>query len=257
MRILTVVQGLYGRRITENLRRAAVPGWSIESWTLPPVLPQVIDYPEDYLPATLPAADLLLALGEHPGAAELLPDIAQMCGAKAALIPVDNVAYLPPGLMRQVAGWLEGIGVAAVFPIPFCSLTETTYSAYRRTQRYDVPLVAAFARHFGQPAFALTCGADDGGPTTVTGVEVLRDSPCGCAHHVAAGLVGVGVEEAEQVAGMRHHHYPCLASMAMVPDYNDTLMHVSGNLLRDEVARQVKPHKQPTVYVRPVGFSEQ
>ncbi len=255
MRILTVIQGLYGRRITENLRQAAVPGWTVESWTLPPVLPQVIDYPEDYLPATLPAADLLLALGEHPGVAELLPDIAQMCGAKAALIPVDNVAYLPPGLMRQVAGWLDNIGVAAVFPTPFCSLTETTYNAYRRARSYDVPLVAEFARQFGQPAYALTCGAGDGDTRLVTSAEVLRDSPCGCARHVAAGLIGVDVEEAEHVAGMRHHHFPCLASMAIVPDYNDTLMHVSGHLLRDEVARGVKPHKQATVYLRPEGFS--
>lgn len=256
MRILTIIQGLYGRRITENLQRAAIPGWHVESWTLPTVLPQVIDYPEDYLPATLPAADLLLALGEHPGVGELLPEIAQLCGARAALIPIDNVAYLPPGLMRQVAGWLDSIGVATVFPTPFCSLTETTYNAYRRVRSYDVPLVAEFARHFGQPAYALTCG-ETGGATTITGVEVLRDSPCGCAHHVAAGLVGIDVEEAEHIAGMRHHHYPCLASMAMVPEYNDTLMHVSGHLLKDEVTREVKPFKRPTAYLRPGGLSEQ
>jgi hypothetical protein len=255
MRILTVVQGLYGRRITENIQQTAPPGWSVASWTLPPVLPQVIDYPEDYLPATLPAADLLLALGEHPGAAELLPEIAQLCGAREALIPIDNVAYLPPGLQRQVAGWLAAIGVTAVFPMPFCSLTETTCNAYRRVQSYDAPLVAEFARHFGQPAYTLTCG-DAGGATVITAVDVLRDSPCGCARHVAAGLVGSDVEEAEHVAGMRHHHFPCLASMAMTPDYNDTLMHVSGHLLRDEVAREVKPYKRPTVYARPAGLHQ-
>jgi hypothetical protein len=58
------------------------------------------------------------------------------------------------------------------------------------------------------------------------------------------------------VAGMRHHHFPCLASMAMTPDYNDTLMHVSGHLLRDEVAREVKPYKRPTVYARPAGLHQ-
>lgn len=257
MRILTVVQGLYGRRITENIQQTAPPGWSVASWTLPPVLPQVIDYPEDYLPTTLPAADLLLALGEHPGAAELLPEIAQMCGAREALIPIDNVAYLPPGLQRQVAGWLAAIRVTAVFPMPFCSLTETTCNAYRRVQRYDAPLVAEFARHFGQAVFAITCrGEELDGGAIVTSVQVLRDTPCGCARHVAAGLVGVDVEEAEHAAGMRHHHFPCLASMALTAEYSDTLMHVSGHLLRDEVARGVKPYKQPPTYLRPAGWRE-
>ena len=105
MRILTVVQGVYGQRITENLRRTCVPGWSVDSHTLPVVLPPVIDYPEDYLPTTLPAADLVLSLGEHPGVAELLPDIVRMCGARAVIAPVDNVAWLPPSLMNQLAGW--------------------------------------------------------------------------------------------------------------------------------------------------------
>jgi hypothetical protein len=31
--------------------------------------------------------------------------------------------------------------------------------------------------------------------------------------------------------------------MALDSDYGDTLMHVSGHLLRDEVTRHVKPYK--------------
>jgi hypothetical protein len=38
--------------------------------------------------------------------------------------------------------------------------------------------------------------------------------------------------------------------MGIDPDFGDTLMHVSGNLLRDDVAAQVKPWKQ-MVYLRP------
>ena len=78
MRILTVFQGIYGRRITDNLRQHCPPEWTVSSHLLPTVLPPVIDYPEEYLPATLPPADLVLALGEHPGVAELLPDIVRM-----------------------------------------------------------------------------------------------------------------------------------------------------------------------------------
>ena len=115
MRILCIVQGRYGQRIAANLCRASIPGWNVESWALPPVLPPVIDYPEEFLPATLPAADLLLSLGEHPGVAELLPDIVRLCGARAVIAPVDNVAWLPPGLRNQLAGWLAELGVPGIY----------------------------------------------------------------------------------------------------------------------------------------------
>ena len=36
----------------------------------------------------------------------------------------------------------------------------------------------------------------------------------------------------------------CLASMGIDVDYGDTLMHISGNILRDNVSEQVKPFKQ-------------
>ncbi len=58
------------------------------------------------------------------------------------------------------------------------------------------------------------------------------------------GWSGVSADEAEFQAGMLHHHFPCLASMGIDPDFGDTLMHVSGNLLRDDVAEQVKPWKR-------------
>ena len=252
MRILCIVQGTYGHRIAAHIRQRTIAGWTVDSWTLPPVLPPVIDYPEDYLPASLPPADLLLALGEHPGVAELLPDIVRMCGAQAVIAPVDNVAWLPPGLMNQLAHWLAAMGVPVVFPKPFCSLTETTYNAYRRQAVYDVPLVSEFARHFGKPVFQV---AFDDGQMRVAGVKVVRDTPCGCAQHVAQGLTGASPDEAESAAGMLHHHFPCLAGMAIDPDYSDTLMHVSGHILMDEVARHVKPFKRPPVYLRPDGRS--
>jgi hypothetical protein len=61
---------------------------------------------------------------------------------------------------------------------------------------------------------------------------------------VAQGLVGVSADDAEQEAGLLHHHYPCLASMGIDADYGDTLMHISGNLLKDNVGAQVKPFKR-------------
>ncbi len=249
MRILAIVQGEYGQRKVENIRRHGPADWKVESWRAPSLLPPVLDYPEDYLPATLPPADLVLVLGEHPGVAELVPDVVRMCGAQAVIAPIDNNAWLPKGLARQLAGWLADLGVVAVFPKPFCALTETHTGVRRFRVAYDHPLIREFARYFGQPALRITCDPES---RRIVAAEVTRDACCGCARYVAERLVGVHADDAEQEAGMLHHHYPCLASMGIDPDFDDTLMHVSGNLLRDDVGAQVKPFKQVQVFV-PAG----
>ena len=43
--------------------------------------------------------------------------------------------------------------------------------------------------------------------------------------------------------------------MVIDSDYSDTLMHVSGHLMRDEVARQVTPYKRAPIDLRPQGRS--
>ena len=250
IRLLAIISGEYGQRHVTNIRAHGPSGWAVETWKAPAVLPPVMDYPEDYLPDELPPADLILSFAEVPGVAELLPDIAQMTGAKAVLAPVDSEAWLPRGLARQLRGWLEDIGVTCVTPKPLCSLTETHYLLARRQKiEYDDPWIAAFARHFGQPDLRLEI---DPQTRLITSAEVVRDAVCGCARHAAQGLVGVSADEAEQQAGLLHHHYPCLASMGIDSDFSDTLMHVSGNLLKDNISAQVKPFVHVR-YIAPHG----
>jgi hypothetical protein len=248
LRILAVISGEYGQRHAANVRDHGPANWTLEVWTAPKILPPMIDYPEDYVPDTLPPADLVLAFGEHKGIAELIPDVARVTGARAVIAPIDSEAWLPRGLARQLRGWLEEMGVACVTPKPLCSLTETHYSLARRKRvEYDDPLIAEFARYFGQPELRLTVDPDT---RQITAAEVRRDAVCGCASFVAEGLVGLSADEAEYEAGMRHHHFPCLASMGIDPDYGDTLMHISGNILKDNVGEQVKPYKR-VQYVKP------
>ena len=243
MKILTIITGgEYGQRHLANIRQHAPAHWQIDAWQAPSAYPLVIDYPEDYLPESLPAADLLLSFAEHKGVAELLPDIARLTGAQAVIASVDSEAWLPRGLARQLRGWLEDIGVACATPKPLCSLTGKDYLVTRRQrQSYDDPRIAEFARYFGQPELRLEL---DPQTRTIRSAEVIRDAVCGCARHVAEALIGVSADEAEEKAGLAHHHFPCLASMGIDPDFNDTLMHVSGNIMRDEVLEQVKPYKQ-------------
>lgn len=248
LRILALTQALWGERIAETVRRFSPPHWSVINHALPRVIAVVVDDPDEYLPTRLPQVDLLLALGETPGAAMLIPDVVRLCGARAVIAPIDRNESLPTGLVRQIRGWLSDQGVSVVFPKPLCSLTETTINAGPILEPYDDPVISAFARVFGRPRLKLTVDVD----RVIRGAEVQRDSACGCARHVADGLIGCPTAEAEQRAGLLHHHYPCLASMNQDADYRDTLMHVSGNILREAVKDEIHDHVDVAM-LRPNG----
>jgi thymidylate synthase len=248
VRILAVINGEYGARHVSNIRQHGPESWSIETWKAPAILPPVIDYPEDYLPKELPAADLLLSFAEQRGVAELLPDIAEMSGAQAVIAAIDSEAWLPRGLARQLRGWLEKNGVACVTPKPLCSLTEHDYGLARRQRvQYSHPLIAEFAHYFGQPDIHIEVDPET---SLIRSAQVRRDAVCGCARFVAERLVGISADDAEEKAGLLHHHFPCLAAMGTDPDFGDTLMHVSGNVLKDNIGEQVKPFKH-TQYIAP------
>ena len=97
------------------------------------------------------------------------------------------------------------------------------FTSGRRQQtircRIRPPLRAARTVGHGGPGDPHHCGG--GGPAG-RGLRVcaLRGPRAG----------GVSVDEAEFQAGMLHHQYPCLAGMVKDPDFNDTLMHVSGHM---------------------------
>lgn len=248
MRILIIISGEYGHRHADNVKKHAPPTWELNTWQAPAVLPPIVDYPEDYVPDTLPAADLILSFGENKSIAELIPDVVRVSGAQAVIAAIDNEAWLPRGLARQLRGWLREMNVACVTPKPLCSLTETHYSVGRgRRTAYDHPLIVKFAHYFGQPDLKLTIDPDS---RRITAAAVQRDAVCGCARYVAKRLIGLTADEAEEKAGLLHHHFPCLASMGIDTDYDDTLMHVSGNLLKHNIWTQVKPYKK-TSYFKP------
>lgn len=249
MDILAIISGKYGERHVENIKLHGSSAWNLEIWQAPTALPLVIDYPEEYIPADLPTVNLVLSFAEHRSIAELLPDIAKSTGAKAVIVAVDNEAWLPRGLARQLRGWLGRMDVACATPKPLCSLTEHDYGITRRDRvAYESPLISEFARYFGQPDLKVVVDPET---RTITSAEVKRDAVCGCARHVADGIVGLSVDEAEEVAGLRHHHFPCLASMTKLDDFNhDTLMHESGHLIVNNIGKQIKPYKKEK-YITP------
>ena len=254
MKILAIVNSDYGRRHVKNIRAHAPGKWILETWEAARVNPLIMDYPADFLPDLLPQADLILDFAEHKSVAELLPEIARITGARSVIAAIDNEAALPRGLARQLRDWLERMNVKCVTPKPLCSLTEDQYWSGRREKvTHSDALIAAFSLHFGMPEFHLEI---DPKACTITKSSVRRDAVCGCARYVAEHLVGIPVDEAEQEAGMLHHHYPCWAAMGIDNDYGDTLLHVSGNIMRDNIAREIKPFRK-IQYIAPGRRSDE
>lgn len=241
MRILAIITGDYGKRHVDNIRALQPASWDVEVWRAPSFYPPIIDYPEDHLPDVLPSVDLILSFAEHKGVAELLPEVVRRTGARSVIAPVDREEWLPRGLARQLRGWLAEMDVVCVTPKPLCTLTETHYNVKRHRIEYDDPSIAEFARHFGRPQFHIEVDPET---HDILSIDVTRDAVCGCAGHVARELLGVPADDAEHLAGLLHHHYPCLASMGKDTDFDDTIMHVSGNIMKKEISKQVDEYKE-------------
>ena len=216
MQILFIIQKSYGKRIVDNIASFAPRDWKINTWVAPSFLPPIIEEPEEFLPQSLPQADLLISLGEIPGIAELIPALNKLSKTKAVIAPCDSQNWLPPGLKNQIKKELEDSNISCAFPSPFCSLTEKS-----STNKY----IKSFARYFGKPKIIISCNQG-----TINKIIIQREAPCGSTRFIAEKLKGVKIEETEKKAGLLHHYYPCLASGKIDIRFKDSLLHRSANM---------------------------
>ncbi|MDY6912713.1 MAG: DUF166 family protein [Chloroflexota bacterium] len=253
MRILMILQGPYGERIARNISERSPADWLVESVKLTTALPPLIDDPEEFLPPDLPQSDLIVFLSETTQAPQLIPDIISKAGAKAIVAPIDNSQWMPLGLKNQIQRELDGKGIASAFPKTFCTLTESSYGYRHAAESQQSGIIAAFAEHFGRPKFKIYVNPET---KLIERAEVIRGAPCGSSHHTAAGLIGIHVDEAVPKAGLICHHYPCQASMQkeqIDKSLYDTLMHLSGYVVNEDIEDQLKPFRTPTRYMTPPG----
>jgi len=225
LRVLILTQGRYGERIHQNLIRRE-GDWIIKRVELPRHLPPLIEEPETILKGLdlSKGWDLLIYLGESPSAATLIPGVVELTGVEAVIAPVDRYPWLPLGLENQLRAELDEMGVEAVFPRPFCSLTPRGFD-----------IVDRFAERFGMPRLRIDVEDD-----VIRDVEVLRGAPCGSTWFMAERLIGVGVEEAAERAGLLVQIYPCLASRDGEPPFDDAPIHISARLAMKAVERALK-----------------
>jgi hypothetical protein len=233
LRLLVITQGQYGERIADHVRCRAPRHWLVQHWAVPPFNGQE---PGNLLPPALPAAELILSLGESPHIARLLPEIAQMTKARSVIAPIDDGAWLPADVAVQVRRGLGQLGVSCVFPKPFCSLSETGYNIREGEKDSADSPIREFARSFGQPALKISL---DASARMIQAVDVLRDGPCGCGQYLAGQLVGTPIHEAEERARTLHQSFPCPASTQLDSDYGEPLIQVAGRILRNAVVTQL------------------
>ena len=235
LRMFVLYQGNYGKRILHHIERFAPTSWSVEAWRAPSDLPPVVDAPLTFLPLDLPDVHLVLSVAQIASVAQLVPSVVERTGARSVIVPADNADWLPDGLACQLRSQLTEAGITAVFPKPFCSLTQNAYGVREFRVPYQDPWIEEFARHFGRPEFEVTCQGN-----RIADIEVLRDTACGSARAVGRELVGEGVGDAVQRAGLLHHHSPCSASMRVDPTMGEPLIQVAGDLMRAAVRRALE-----------------
>lgn len=253
MRVLIIEQGPYGDRIARNVKARCPEGWKVQSFKLTTALPPLIDDPEEFLPSELPQADLIVFLSETEQSPQLIPDIVEMTGATGVIAPVDNSQWVPMGLKNQIQRELSTKSVGSAFPKTFCTLTEESYGYRHAAESYESNVIADFAKHFGRPKFIITVNPET---KLIESAEVVRGAPCGSSHHTAQGLIGLHADEVIPKAGLICHHFPCQASMQQEQIDKvlyDTLMHLSGYVVNEEIEEQIEPYRTPRRYMTPPG----
>ncbi|MCW3490923.1 DUF166 domain-containing protein [Dethiobacter alkaliphilus] len=238
MKILILQQGIYGERITENIKNKAPEGWSISTFNVPAIQEPIVDEPEEYLPKNLPSADLILHLAESAQAAQLLPAVAKATGADAVIASIDTTAWVPMGLRNQLHRELAKMDVTIVFPEPLCSIDEETVGFNESLQPYTNETIREFSRYFGKPILEVKVD----GEGRISEIEILRGSPCGSTEYTVKRVKGMPAEKAVPTSGLMCLHYPCLASMTFEQKANgvDTIMHNSGRIFNEGMEKALK-----------------
>ena len=91
MRILIAIQGNYGQRMVDAIKKYGPSEWQVHCYTFTAALPTIIDDADPFLPKELPQVDLLISLGEHQGVAQMIPDMVNRSGATAVIAPAVSV----------------------------------------------------------------------------------------------------------------------------------------------------------------------
>ena len=210
--------GYFWQRLAEHLQSA---GGEVAVSELSQQLPMIVDDPREFLPQQSGEADITIAVHLHHDLLAELPALINEHEGQALIVPIENPNWIRPGLMRQISRDCDKFDVEVAFPEPLCALHPATPAIKQFCDEYRV----------GYPELELSI--TDG---VVTEAHCVLSAPCGLTEWAAERLVGTQAGEALlEKARTLHHSRPCLASMTMLPEMDDTLMHKSLFLFEDVV----------------------
>jgi hypothetical protein len=229
MRIGILYAGPFGEQMINHLSLSGLGDRIVGVYELTPdKLPggarpeEIWEDPERFLPPDLPgaAADLLLVLGVQGLLGVLVPAIAKRWGTRAVIFAIDDRG-MAPDARRSIDEDLASAGIHVEFLSPFCILCGSRNEFVRE-----------FAVRFGRPVFRATV---DPASRCISGITVIRDTPCGTASSTAAKLKGLPCDPDLILRRCYEEHHNenadhcCLAEMD--PLY--PVMQEAGDLLKD------------------------
>ncbi|MBS7632594.1 thymidylate synthase [Candidatus Bathyarchaeota archaeon] len=198
----------------------------------PSNLPAFIDEPDNFMPKSLPKADLCVASGLHKDLLLELPNHVEKAGIKGIVVPIEDFAEVPSGLRIQVEEKCQKLGLESAFPKPFCSLTASQ----------DKPTISKLVAELkiGRPLFEVST-ATLHNQEVIESVAVKRSAPCGSTWYIARKLLRVETEKNRlyDAVAKAHHSYPCTATMAVDPEAKEPILHIGGYIIREEVEKAI------------------
>ncbi len=205
----------------------------------PSDLPAFIDKPEEYMPKSVPKADLCVASGLHKDLLLELPTHLGKVGVKGLIVPIEDFNEVPSGLRKQLEGRCLELHLECAFPKPFCSLEPSE----------DKPLITRFVDELGvgRPKLEIST-ARRSGREFVEAAIVRRSAPCGSTWYVARKLISVETkrEILYDAIAKAHHSYPCTATMNVDPEAKEPILHIGGYIIREEVEKALEKAEAAT-----------
>ncbi len=219
--------------------------------------PGFIENPENYLPKNIPQVDFLLVVGIHQDLLSGLPEYLKNTKIKAIIVPIENPKWVPPGLQVQIINDFEQFGIQAAFPKPFCALSKELNEHNRegfnitKNRNYIVEFIDYFK--IGVPIISFLLNKER---NAILDSCVLQSAPCGSTYFILQQLKSKYISNGELSLNERiskaHHSYPCNASMDQDSILKDSILHVGGYLIRNEIRKKLNlplDEGQKLVYV--------
>lgn len=217
-------------------------------------VPDFIEDPEKYLPKNLPELDFLLVIGIHQDLLSGLPESIKDKKIKAVIVPIEDTKWVPAGLQVQVLEDFERYGIQAAFPKPFCSLSKelNEYNKVGFNTTKERNYIMDFIEFFkiGEPIVSFLLSKDG---KSVEDTCVIQTAPCGSTYFILQQLHSKYINDEKtslnEKISKAHHSYPCNASMEQDNILKDSILHIGGILVRNEIRDKLNLPIEEYVYV--------